>query len=374
MKHVYKKNKIPNLARTKWYLRLPIIVVSQLMLFIGKNPQGIKEFITKYQWEADITNKRDRMRLMMKMVYYRYAYEISYKEFVSYRLEKKSRKQCLEYFPSYEKMRLYDEVICNKPIYDKFLYKHKTYEMYKKFYKREVVIFDNADKENEFLELCHRYEKLILKPTNSNSGKGVRIIDSSLTVEELHNIFVDHISSGDFLVEEYLTQCDVLSAFHSESVNTLRYTTYYKDGKLTKLYGMVRFGNNGSVVDNAFAGGFSANVDLQTGIINSNGFTHSGREEEYHPYSNVRFKGTQLPLWDEFNEMIEELVRICPEQHYIGWDFACTEDRGWVVIEANAGPGLQAAQSCGGKGFRPMLAETLFKESKHCRAYTTARL
>lgn len=373
MEHVYEENKIPQLARTNRVARLPIIILIELKLLFGGNPQGIKSFLSNHQWQTDITNRFNRVRLMMKMVYYRYAYEVSYKEFYSYRLEQKTKKECLEYFPSYEKMRLYDEVVCTNPLYDTFLNKYKTYEMFKPYFKRDLKLFDDIDLETEFFDFYNSHKKIVLKTINENGGKGVSVLDDSYNILDLHRIFQQMISKGAFLAEEYVNQCEELSSFHQHSVNTLRLTTYYNEGELTKLYAMVRFGNNGSIVDNAGAGGYCANVDLDTGVIISDGFSMNGEKIEFHPDSKKRFLSTQLPRWDELNKMVGQIVKVCPNQHYIGWDFACTEDKGWMIIEANAGPGLEAAQACGG-GLRAKLAKTLFKESSHCKDYTSAKL
>lgn len=370
-KHVYPNNRIPDKARTNRFLRPFIIVGILVKTLLGGNPKNVERAIDEGNWDTDITNKISRLKLKLKMVYYRYAYEMNYNEFIGFKLEHKPRKECIQYISSYEKMRLYDEVIIDTPSYSTFFNKKNAYDAFEPYFKRDVIYVESRDDVQKFIDICSKHKKLIMKPVDHNGGVGVTVIDQDK--ENPVQKFLTIIERGPHLVEEYVISHPVLKAFHPQSVNTLRFTTYYENGELTKLYGMARFGEGNSVVDNAGAGGISANVDVNTGVINSNGFTHKGKEVVSHPDTNVQFKGTQLPMWDEFSDIIASIVKVCPEQRYVGWDFACCED-GWKLIETNAGPGILAAQMCYGCGFRDKYSKTIFKESKYAKQYSTGKL
>ena len=44
--------------------------------------------------------------------------------------------------------------------------------------------------------------------------------------------------------------------------------------------------------------------------------------------------GQTIPRWQEAKDLVAELAKIVPDNHYTGWDLALT-DMGWVLVEAN---------------------------------------
>ena len=58
---------------------------------------------------------------------------------------------------------------------------------------------------------------------------------------------------------------------------------------------------------------------------------------EKHPNSGMKFKGWQVPLWEDLLKTASDLHQSLPPKHkYIGFDFALTP-KGWVVVEGNWG-------------------------------------
>ena len=369
----FSENKTMDTARTNRLLRYPIIFSALISTLFGKNKCGVNDAINKFEWKTNKDNKLAVMKLKLKLIYYRYAYEFPFEEFFGFGLEFASKKKCLEYVPSYEKIRLYNELIIDKPPYEVFINKYNTYKKYQDYYKRDVIYVSSLRDIVEFSEFCSQHTKFIVKPVLSNNGRGIFIVDQKYDNIKMRDVLNDIISTGGAIVEEYINQCKEMAQFHKESVNTLRYTTYYSEGELTVIHAMIRFGIGGSVVDNANAGGIAVNVDVQTGCINSPGYTKKGQVYECHPDSNVKFIGVQLPRWDELQNMVSELVKVYPEQKLVGWDLACG-DNGWEIIEANAGPGIFASQICAGHGFREIFSKTIFKDSVHYKEYKSAKL
>ncbi len=80
-----------------------------------------------------------------------------------------------------------------------------------------------------------------------------------------------------------------------------------------------------------------ANISLDNGIVDTDGVDELGREYITHPDSGLPIKGFQIPRWDELVTLSYQLARVLPEQHYVGWDLALTEDKGWVMVEGNGG-------------------------------------
>ena len=108
-------------------------------------------------------------------------------------------------------------------------------------------------------------DKIVIKPTvDSCSGNGVRLFqkkdnvwrnigsDDILTLEYLNEKY-----GANFIIQECLEQSDEMSYFNPTSVNTLRLTVYrsVKNNECHIPSAIIRIGANGSLVDNAHAGG-----------------------------------------------------------------------------------------------------------------------
>lgn len=109
------------------------------------------------------------------------------------------------------------------------------------------------------------YEKIVIKPTlDSCSGHGVKMAvrktdrwhiigeESILTCEYLQKNY-----GNDFIIQEAMKQSDYLSQFNPTSVNTLRITVYRSviNNKCVIPSAIMRIGGEGSILDNAHAGG-----------------------------------------------------------------------------------------------------------------------
>ena len=145
-----------------------------------------------------------------------------------------------------------------------------------------------------------------------------------------------------------------MAQFCPTSVNTIRYNTFYHNGKLTRLQAVIRMGHSGSYVDNATSGGLYALINTQTGRILGPARSDAGEEFVQHPDTGIAFEGTCIPQWDQLNDLLEEIVRVVPEQKQVGWDFALST-KGWVMIEGNTYPRLQGFDWR--HGLRPMITE-----------------
>lgn len=59
-----------------------------------------------------------------------------------------------------------------------------------------------------------------------------------------------------------------------------------------------------------------------------------GNNYTYHPDTNIKLVGFQIPKWNEAVETAINLAKQVPDVRYVGWDLALTAD-GWVMIEGN---------------------------------------
>ena len=65
----------------------------------------------------------------------------------------------------------------------------------------------------------------------------------------------------------------------------------------------------GVCVDNLHAGGCGCAVDVETGVVVSDGFNNDFARLREHPLTHVPFKGFQIPMWDEARATVEKIAR-----------------------------------------------------------------
>jgi len=175
-----------------------------------------------------------------------------------------------------------------------------------------------------------------------SQGKGIKkeTVDDS---QDLQLIF-ENYKNEKMLLEELIIQHPRLNDLYPGSVNTARIAAVNCKGELVILGTCLRLGSGGSVTDNFSAGGLSATIDKETGIITSDGYNHLHDTIEKHPDTNETFRGFEIPFWQEAIAMIKEASTIVEGVNYIGWDVAFTE-KGPVLVEGNFEGMFHAIQS-----------------------------
>ena len=304
------------------------------------NPEnGILETIGCFVDPVKQQDKKYIHKLMRQMLFARYYYQWEYKEFFFYRYAERSGTERRQYIGWFELKELFDLLNrTGRP--DVFECKEKTYQAFKEFYHRDALYVENYGDEEAFLQFVREHVPCLLKPLHNYGGKG--IVRFEYTDDEAaEKLFQEKIRASAFLMEEMIRQDPEMAKFHPQSVNTIRYITFFHEGKLTCLQADLRIGRGDSFVDNATSGGIYALVDWETGIVLGPARSENGEEFLTHPDTGVQVAGAQIPRWDELNALIEKVVRVIPEQKQVGWDFALSED-GWVMVEANTFPALQS--------------------------------
>lgn len=152
--------------------------------------------------------------------------------------------------------------------------------------------------------------------------------------ESIGLLFEKLLESAPVVCEELIVQSKGMSILNASSVNTVRMPAISCNGGVRLLAPFLRIGRQGSVVDNAGAGGVFATVDEKTGIVTTLGIDERGRSYVKHPESGVVIPGFQVPRWHEAVALVNDLADSNKEVRYVGWDLALTED-GWVVVEGN---------------------------------------
>ncbi len=215
----------------------------------------------------------------------------------------------------------------NLEIFDE---KEKTYQLYRKFYKREIIKITSLEQIDEYNRFLQENDKIISKPLDSSGGKGVRLLTKQDTIESL----LAEYKKG-FIMEPVLKNNAEFAEFHANSLNTIRVATVRMDNRVEIPFAFARFGKNGACIDNARAGGIIGNIDVSSGIIYA-AIDEGNIKYLVHPNSQKRIIGFQIPFWEEAKKMVTELAYVLPSNRYTGWDIVLTDSNEWVLVEANA--------------------------------------
>lgn len=213
--------------------------------------------------------------------------------------------------------------------------KSNFYKLTCDFFKREVIDLDDY---RSFCVFCKKHPCVFIKPIDGLRGQGIQKFEyqDEEQVRTKYESLKENASR--YIVEEKVIQSKCMSEWNASSVNTVRVPSFLGKNSFEVLGTVLRTGRKGSIVDNGAQGGVMAAIDPKTGNIISDGYDESGNVYPSHPDSQKIFKGVQIPEWKELLSIVETLHKSMPLGHtYIGWDFAHTDDKGWVLIEGNWG-------------------------------------
>lgn len=210
---------------------------------------------------------------------------------------------------------------------------------YKEFLNRKFWTNRDTSME-EFIEFTQGLTQVFCKPINLMGGHGCYAYDLSGNNEQDYEYFM---SQPLMLVEEIPKQHSLINEFYSKCINTVRFVTIQKDGKVYNLASWIKFGANGSVIDGRASGGNFAGVDENTGIIITDALDGNNNRLSVHPDSGKVYKGFQIPYWKESLELVTKAMKHIEGINYVGWDVCITED-GPVIIEGNSLPMIVSHQ------------------------------
>ena len=214
--------------------------------------------------------------------------------------------------------------------------KWKFYQSARQYFKRAMMKVSNKSLYSDFEHFILRNPSIFVKPLSSSYGQGAHILEN-VNSTEIPQLFKQYRESGEWIFESKIIQSTKMSIWNSSSVNTVRVPCFLITGNFSILNPFIRTGREGAIIDNAGGGGIFACIDEESGKINSNGADEHNNVYSNHPDSGVKFIGWQIPYWSELIRLAEEIFYKCfPSHHYIGFDFALTEE-GWILIEGNWG-------------------------------------
>lgn len=218
----------------------------------------------------------------------------------------------------------YTHIFDNK---DEFLLK------FKKYVKRDFLILSDNNYD-DFINFAKKHNEFIAKPRNGSCGKGIKKIKINNNYKKTYN---DLLNDNLIVLEELITQNNVLDELNPSSINTIRMVTINDKKSCHAIVAYLRIGN-GKFVDNFNSGGMVVPIEIESGEIKYPALDKTNHLYDVHPTTKTKIKGFKIPNWNEIIKLAEELGKIIPEVGIVGWDIALS-DKGPVIVEGNDFPG-----------------------------------
>ena len=238
-------------------------------------------------------------------------------------------------FITYRRYHKIQDICNNKKDIEILRDKSKFNVEFSEFTKRESCLFNEMSLE-DFKAFFKKHHVVFVKDTQSYRGKGISCYEeNNVNLDELYRELEGNQSV--YLLEPRITQIKELEEFHPWSINTIRIVTVYDDKKdiVHFMNARIRIGNNRKNVDNFHAGGIGANIDLETGIINSIGYDMYENIYIKHPITGKQILGFQIPYWEDCKKYAEKAARRIPTVRYVGWDIVILNGGEFLLIEGN---------------------------------------
>lgn len=232
-------------------------------------------------------------------------------------------------------------------------------------YNSNGVFFNGKGQEltrKEALDTLLAYKQnTILKPSvETFGGHGVQMVAGETDRQEYESLFEKY--SRDYTFQKVVTQHPVMAQFNPSSVNTVRVVTYRNfSGERKVLYACMRFGGEGSVMDNVCSGGGYTGVNVDTGLLTDRKrYSYFIMDAPMLPDSIP----SGVPCWDKIKTSALALHGRIPQLGIVGWDFTLTPDETPLLIEFNPRPGVGLQQAVGPMFSREDLDEIMRHVSK----------
>ncbi len=178
------------------------------------------------------------------------------------------------------------------------------------------------------------HSPLILKPSVGTSC-GQRIMKLEGMPDE--KLLLDY--GDDWVLQEAVDQHPSLERLCSTSVNTVRLAVYRSvvDEQPHITGAVLRVGQEGSIVDNASAGGRYVGIDMQTGRLQQKLFSVEGFPVTVWNGVDYEHEEITIPSWERVKELALQVSLRVPHQHLLALDVAVRRDGEPVLIEYNMG-------------------------------------
>lgn len=220
--------------------------------------------------------------------------------------------------------------------------REKFYRYFRMLYKRPCVFTAKATK-GQFVEAFTHSERIVYKSLVENAYPDIAMI--RITPENAGAVYdkLQQLASG--FVEPCLKQHPDIEQWAPEDMVKLRIVTVSSkevpvtpDGNnLDIAYAAIRFGVESKQQQQFYSGEVSAVVDLETGMICTNGADSEGNRYKEHPVSGRVLKELQIPFVQEAIRMVSNMICMKKIQGYLAWDFVITEN-GPILVDVSDHP------------------------------------
>ncbi|MCC8403074.1 hypothetical protein LJ655_14460 [Paraburkholderia sp. MMS20-SJTN17] len=194
------------------------------------------------------------------------------------------------------------------------------------FTDKSVAVPDRELKEVVF----EHAERVVFKLDGSSQGKGVHFFDkASFDPERVRSL-------GNGVIQRFIVQHPMFSAFASKPVATLRFTTVVDDsGRISLRACYLRLGraDDTHIMSRRQ---ICVAVKLENGELYDEGYSNWGAITA-HPDSGVRFAGVRIPQFEQCVALVLRLHRKIPFARCVGWDVTVDANERVQVMEWNGG-------------------------------------
>lgn len=318
-------------------------ITGEIHIWLVERRRFFKEAKTRFAIENPPHGSfRDYKKAFWKhrVTYSEYMYSYEY-----WRLNEMLRN---EFISTSEMQVIYRKLGC-RSVLEVFLEKVRFLEVFKPFIHRWWALASSLSLD-EIKEKALQFN-MIAKPVNGTRGDGVFKIENE-KISDWQQLY-DQLINDNYLLEECVTACDELAAFHPASLNTLRVVTISNGDRCEVFGALLRMGAHGSVIDNTHAGGVYAPINIETGTIEIEAIDSQNHHYANHPDTGKPIKGFKIPYWNQIVETCKKASQTIPNIHFAGWDLCVIRDGQIEIIEGNHAPdfdgGMQAPLKIGVK-------------------------
>lgn len=174
-------------------------------------------------------------------------------------------------------------------------------------------------------------QDIVIKEEFTMGGKSVRIIPPSDYSPEMLK------ADRNYVIQPCVDQYKMLNDLHPDSINTLRVTTHLRsNGSVSIVFVILRFGVDGSKVDNLSSGGQFLYFDSSGKPSNCSYDRVVKSWGEQHKNTGFRFSDIKIPNYSGIIEKCKQAHKKYPYTRIIGWD-VCLDAQGEPkLLEWNA--------------------------------------
>lgn len=228
------------------------------------------------------------------------------------------------------------------------------------FLDSDYTSIDSVDKTIAAIPI--HVDKLVIKKSiDSSAGKGISFVQRNsdgifvdlLSNQPFNDEYLNNHFKQNYVVQSAMTQSPFTSQFCRTSVNTIRIAVYRSvvTNKPDVINAIIRIGRDGSLVDNAHAGGMFIGVD-NNGILGKYCCNQYG--EKTPVFNGIDFANNefQIPNYDKIKAFAEMVAKALPHQRLLALDVMLDENNNPVLLEYNIRAfGVWVFQFTNGSGF-----------------------